>query len=63
MDRDGEVDVSDVTAIIAIILAQGNDSETESLKKIYDYDVADVDRDGAIDVADVTALIDIILKQ
>ena len=63
VDRDGEIDVADVTAIIAIILVQGNDSETESLKKIYDYDVADVDRDGAIDVADVTALIDIILKQ
>ena len=54
--RDGKVDISDVTALIDIIL--GKDS-TEPYQ--YDHYAADVTEDNKIDISDVTALIDIIL--
>ncbi len=60
VDKDGDFDVSDVTAQIEIIL-QGDTTEPYTLTQ-YDHEAADVDQDGDIDVADVTALIDIILK-
>ena len=54
VNRDGLVDVSDVTALVDIIL--GRDTNNE-----YDHIAADVDNNGTIDVSDVTALVDIIL--
>jgi len=55
VNRDGEVDVADVNAVIAIILGTSNPH--------YDTDIADVNNDGEIDVSDVTQLISIILEQ
>ncbi|MBO4658511.1 MAG: hypothetical protein J5637_02690 [Prevotella sp.] len=57
IDRDGNVNVFDVTALIDIIL----ETTPRQYEKVYDYDVADVDGDGKINVFDVTELIDIIL--
>ena len=54
--RDGRVDISDVTALIDIVL--GKDS-TQPYH--YNHDAADVNDDDNIDISDVTALIDIIL--
>ena len=55
VNHDGEVDVADVSAIIAFIL--GNESP------ISDQNEADINNDGEIDVSDVTILIAIILNQ
>lgn len=55
VNHDGEVDVADVNAIIAMILGSTNPA--------IDVNEADINRDGEIDVSDVTTLIDIILKQ
>ena len=52
VNNDGEIDVADVTALIAIIL----NGTTVSL------DVADVNNDNEIDVGDVTALIAYVLS-
>ena len=56
VNKDGRVDISDVTALIDIVL--GKDS-TQPYQ--YDHDAADVNDDGKTDISDVTALIDIIL--
>ena len=56
VNRDGKVDISDVTALIDIVL--GKDA---AVPYQYDHDAADVNDDGRIDISDVTALIDIIL--
>lgn len=50
VNKDGVVDVADVTQIVSIIL--GNDAEIQT---------ADVNSDGVVDVADVTNIVDIIL--
>ena len=52
VDGDGEVNVSDVTALVSMIL--GNIEQNAA---------ADVNGDGAVDVSDVTALVSIILGQ
>ena len=56
VNRDGNVDISDVTALIDIVLGK---DDTEPYQ--YDHDAADVNDDDNIDISDVTALIDIIL--
>lgn len=58
INRDGHVDIADVTALVNIIL--GNDSIDPYL---YDHVAADVNTDSKIDVADVTALVNIILNK
>ncbi|MBP3212553.1 MAG: chitobiase/beta-hexosaminidase C-terminal domain-containing protein [Prevotella sp.] len=55
VNRDGKVNISDVTAQVNIIL--GKDKPEDN----YDYDAADVDRDGEIRIGDVTELVNIIL--
>ncbi len=60
LNKDGNTDVSDVTALIDIIL-KGDFTEPYILTD-YDHSVADVNGDGSIDINDVTALIDIVLK-
>lgn len=54
VNRDGIVDVSDVTALVDIIL--GKDPNN-----VFDHVAANVNGDDTIDVSDVTALVDIIL--
>jgi len=55
VDRDGDVDLDDVTSLIDIILSR--DTQTDN----YDYDAADVDEDNDRDLDDLTSLIDIVL--
>ncbi len=57
VNRDGLISISDVTAIVNIIL---NDSETSP--ELYDYVAADLNLDGPISVADVTELVNVILS-
>ena len=52
VNGDGDVTVTDVTALVEIILNNATD---------YDLSVADVNGDGSISVTDVAALVDIIL--
>ncbi len=54
VNKDGEVTIADVTALVDIIL--GKESESG-----YDRSVADMNGDGVITIADVTALVDKIL--
>ncbi len=56
VNRDGQVSIADVTALVNIIL--GKDS---TVPYQYDHDAADVNTDGNISIADVTALVNIIL--
>jgi hypothetical protein len=51
VDRDGKVNVSDVTALVNMILGVVP----------MDQEVADVDGNGKVNVSDVTALVNIIL--
>lgn len=51
VNNDGTVNVSDVTALVNVILGKGLDT----------WNRADVNEDGAINVSDVTALVNIIL--
>ncbi len=54
VNRDGDVTIADVTALVNIIL--GKDTEN-----VYDHEAADVNGDGDVTIADVTALVNIIL--
>jgi hypothetical protein len=56
INRDGQVSIADVTALVNIIL--GKDS-TEPYQ--YDHDAANVNTDDSISIADVTALVNSIL--
>ena len=53
VNRDGTVDISDVVALVNIILNGSSDYQAE----------ADVNNDGGIDISDVVALVNIILGQ
>ena len=54
VNRDGLVNVADITAIVNII--HGRDQASYN----YDYDAADMNDDGVYNVVDVTALINLI---
>ncbi len=53
VNRDGNVDISDVVALVNIILNSSSDHQEE----------ADLNNDGNIDISDVVALVNIILGQ
>ncbi|MBR5656845.1 MAG: S8 family serine peptidase [Prevotella sp.] len=57
VNRDGKVDIADVTALVDIVL--GKDKE-EPYK--YDHEAADIDGDKDTTITDVTALVNIILN-
>lgn len=59
VNRDGQVSIADVTALVNIIL--GKTSPTPFQGGEYDLQVADVNDDEDISIADVTALVNIIL--
>ena len=66
INRDGLVDISDVTALIDILLELEPYSYAEpstTYPRGLDYEAADVNLSGARGIADVTALIDIILSE
>nr|MCR4965192.1 BspA family leucine-rich repeat surface protein [Bacteroidales bacterium] len=52
VNHDGSVNISDVTALIGLLLAGGT----------IDNGAADCNRDGSISISDVTALIDYLLN-
>ena len=52
VNDDGNVNISDVTALINILLSGGD----------YDIRVADVNGDGSVNISDVTGLINMLLK-
>ena len=54
VNRDGDVDVQDITAMVNIIL--GKDDPT------YDYEAAELDGNDGITVGDLTVLVNIILN-
>ena len=58
VNRDGLINIADVTALVSIIL--GHDSNEPF---VYDHLAADVNRDGEINIVDVTSLVNIILNQ
>lgn len=55
VDKDGEISISDVTALIDYLLTSNADN--------VDLTAADCDEDGEIAIADVTTLIDYLLSQ
>ena len=55
INRDNDITIADVTALVNIIL--GKDEQ----QQLYNHDAADVNDDGDITIADVTALVNIIL--
>lgn len=58
INRDGDMNVGDVTALVDIVLGKDN---VEPYK--YDHKAADVNGDGKFDVSDVTALVNLILNK
>jgi hypothetical protein len=50
VNRDGAVDVADISAIISVMAGSA------------EYDNADVNGDGAVDVADISTVISIMAK-
>ena len=56
VNRDGQISIADVTALVNIILGKDNVEPY-----LYDHDAADVNTDGSISIADVTSLVNIIL--
>ena len=61
INRDGQVDIYDVTALIDIIL-EGDTTPPYEMTQ-YDHEAADMNNDNSIDVYDVTLLIDFILNK
>lgn len=56
VNRDGQISIIDITALVNIILGYDNDSTS-----MYDLIAADVNEDGLISVTDATELVNIIL--
>ena len=56
-DHNGQVNVTDVTALVNIVLGK-DDNEPH----IYNHQAADVNKDGKVDITDVTELVNMILK-
>lgn len=59
VNRDGFVNITDVTALVDIVLGKVT---LEDNPYNYDFDAADVDRNGEITITDVTALVNIVLR-
>ena len=57
VDNNGQVNVTDVTALVNIVLGK-DDNEPH----IYNHQAADVNKDGKVDITDVTELVNMILK-
>ena len=61
VNGDGIANVSDVTAIVDIVL--DNDMTQPYIWPNYDHEAADINHDGIININDVVSLVDIILGQ
>ncbi|MCR5131814.1 MAG: endonuclease [Prevotella sp.] len=58
VNKDGDVTIADVTALVNIILGKATEGDSNN----YDFTAADVNTDDEITIADVTALVNIILN-
>jgi hypothetical protein len=58
VNRDGKVDIADVTALIDILLWV---PESMHFDPEYDYEAADIDDNGVLTIKDVTDLVDYLL--
>ena len=58
INHDGYVNISDVVALVEIVLGKDDNVPYQ-----YDHQAADVDGSGGIDISDVVALVTIILEQ
>ena len=56
VNKDGQISIADVTALVNIILGKDN-----TVPYLYDHDAANVNGDNTVSIADVTALVNIIL--
>ena len=59
VNRDGDVTIADVTALVNIILGKATEGDGNN----YDFKAADVNADGKRTIADVTALVNMILRK
>ena len=59
VNRDGDVTIADVTALVNIILGKATEGDSNN----YDFKAADVNGDDGITIADVTALVNMILRK
>ncbi len=59
VNRDGNVTIADVTALVNIILGKATEGDSTN----YDFKAADVNEDEDITIADVTALVNLILHK
>lgn len=59
VNRDGDVTIADVTALVNIILGKATEGDTHN----YDFKAANVNEDDDITIADVTALVNMILRK
>ena len=57
VNRDGLINIADVTALVNIIRDKDNVQPYQ-----YDHEAANVNEDGLINIADVKALVNIILE-
>ena len=58
INRDGKIDIADITAMINIILTRAKYPDDVDN---YDFDAANLNNDGMINIADLTALVAIIM--
>ncbi|MBQ6190566.1 MAG: dockerin type I repeat-containing protein [Bacteroidaceae bacterium] len=56
VNKDNQISIADVTALVNIILGKDNSEPYQ-----YDHEAADVNGDNTVSIADVTALVNIIL--
>ena len=59
VNRDGNVTIADVTALVNIILGKATEGDSNN----YDFKAANVNEDEDITIADVTALVNLILHK
>ena len=57
VNKDGDVSIADVTALVNILMGQDVGQE------IYDHKAADVDSNGSVEAADVETLLNLILAK
>jgi hypothetical protein len=58
VNHDGTLTITDVTALVSIILGKDN-----TLPHCYDHTAADVNGDQNVTIADITALVNLLLKR
>ena len=57
VNKDGDVSIADITALVNILMGQ------DAGKELYDHKAADIDGNGTVEAADVEALLNMILTK